>query len=234
MSYIENTIAVLCGGAAGGQRVAQIYLHLCTLGADGDLLHLVRRCDPPFGEQPPQGQLRQQRRGAYHPESGLLVYINSGGVLCRSGRRRLAKAACAPKRSVICKGVVLRIFIKLPYIINAMLCGKRTVPTYRFGGKKSRAACAAMGDGTTRKGACCTCVLHRQRKAAAARQGAAAALTLCRKAFMPYRGRSQCLPRCRRRCAAPHHPHGWARAAPRCPARRQPRPSVPWARAWRS
>ena len=76
---------LLRGGAAGGQRVAQIYLHLCALGADGDLLHLVRRCDPPFGEQPPQGQLRQQRRGAYPPEGGLLVYVDSGGVLCRYG-----------------------------------------------------------------------------------------------------------------------------------------------------
>ena len=48
-------------------------------------------------------------------------------------------AVCAPKRSVICKEGVLRFSIKFPCIINAMLCGKRTVSKYRFGGKKSRA-----------------------------------------------------------------------------------------------
>ena len=95
----------LRGGAAGGQRVAQIYLHLCALGTDGDLLHLVRRCDPPFGEQPPQGQLRQQRRGTYHPEGGLLVYINSGGVLCRYGGLGAVRQAQAGKGRLCAKAV---------------------------------------------------------------------------------------------------------------------------------
>ena len=96
---------ILRGGAAGRQRVAQIYLHLCALGADGDLLHLVRRRDPSFGEQPPQGQLRQQRRGAYHPEGGLLVDINGGGVLCRYGGFGAVRQAQAGKGRLRAKAV---------------------------------------------------------------------------------------------------------------------------------
>ena len=96
---------LLRGGAAGGQRVAQIHLYLCTLGTDGDLRNLVHRCDPPFGEQPPQGQLRQQRRGAYHPEGGLLVHINSGGVLCRYVGFSAVRQAQAGKSRLCAKAV---------------------------------------------------------------------------------------------------------------------------------
>ena len=96
---------LLRGGAAGGQWVAQIYLYLCALGADGDLLHLVRRRDPSFGEQPPQGQLRQQRRGAYHPEGGLLVDINGGGVLCRYGGLGAVRQTQAGKGRLRAKAV---------------------------------------------------------------------------------------------------------------------------------
>ena len=85
--------------------MAQIYLHLCALGTDGDLLHLVRRRDPSFGEQPSQGQLRQQRRGAYHPEGGLLVYIDNGGMLCRYGGLGAVRQTQAGKGRLRAKAV---------------------------------------------------------------------------------------------------------------------------------